>query len=792
MKKLLLKTWRDIWTRKGQFLALILLVAIGIISYVAFVTSYKNLSVSLVEANNELKLSDLRTSLVLGAPKKIVSDIEKVDGVKAVQGRLIFDTGLDLGDNEQAQARIIGVPAENHPKVNDIMVLEGEYLEKGAENEGLLSSKFAAEAENEVGDKLTVNILGIKTKIEVRGIVSNPEYFWGISKRGEIPTQKNFAVIFMEQKQVEKLLKQPPAYNDFSILIKDGANRNEIIKEVEDILEPFQIIETVKKEDIPSNFALREEVEQNKALADSMPSLILIISAVALYIALSRLVQSQRGQIGLAKALGYSNWKILFHYLLFSLFIAVCGSIIGFIFGQLFGRYITQIYVDMLNIPILKHKIHPEVVSGAISLSFFFCILAGIIPAIASARLLPAKAMRFDPSVALSKGKKPIIERIFHKLIPSSFTFRIPLRNVFRAKRRSIYTVLGIAFALILTVTTWAMFDSIDFLIDNQFNKADKYDVFAVFSENFGSEQIEEVKGWEGVEKVQTAMQIPAKIEFDSELHEGAITAVKPSATFHGFRITDGVKPKTALSDDGLILPEGIANKLKAEVGDKIKVKTPYLKKHLSIEVLAISDELWGAPIFISIEKGKELLNTDQTEYNSLYLDVEGSSVKDIKKRLFEQPGAYQVIVKDDLVTLIEDLLSFTYVFGVILFAFAFAMAFVVIYNTFTANVIERSREIATMLTLGEDRMHIGIMITLENLLLAIVGIPFGIYLGTQAASYLYQSISTEFYKFPAVIYPMSYLWITLSILVILLLSEIPPIRRIFKLDLAEATKAVE
>ncbi|MBE0428781.1 MAG: hypothetical protein IBX61_02795 [Thermoleophilia bacterium] len=72
------------------------------------------------------------------------------------------------------------------------------------------------------------------------------------------------------------------------------------------------------------------------------------------------------------------------------------------------------------------------------------------------------------------------------------------------------------------------------------------------------------------------------------------------------------------------------------------------------------------------------------------------------------------------------------------------------------------------------------------------MGIPIGIVAGLWLAKRLFDSLSTEIVSFKAVIYPTSYVWIILSIIGVLLASQIPPIRRIFRLDLAEATKVME
>ena len=155
-------------------------------------------------------------------------------------------------------------------------------------------------------------------------------------------------------------------------------------------------------------------------------------------------------------------------------------------------------------------------------------------------------------------------------------------------------------------------------------------------------------------------------------------------------------------------------------------------------------------------------------------------------------PGAASVQVKAGLVERLKALLEVFNFFGTVLLAFGGALAFVVMYTTFTANVTERTREIATMRTIGEDNVRLTAMITLENMFLALAALPLGIWLGIQATNAMFSMFVTESYTLKAYIYPESVVRICGLMIVVLLLSEVPPVRRIFRLDLAEATKVME
>ena len=83
-------------------------------------------------------------------------------------------------------------------------------------------------------------------------------------------------------------------------------------------------------------------------------------------------------------------------------------------------------------------------------------------------------------------------------------------------------------------------------------------------------------------------------------------------------------------------------------------------------------------------------------------------------------------------------------------------------------------------------------MVTIENLLLGLAAVPLGIWLGLRAADLLYAQLSSEAFTLTAYIKPSSVGVIVVSLIRVMLLSEIPPVRRILRLDLAEATKVME
>jgi putative ABC transport system permease protein len=788
---LFLKTWRDILARKGQFAALIMLVALGILSYVASQASYYDLSASVATASAELKLADFTVS-VAGAPAGEMAAITRVPGVRAAEGRLIVETGLDVGSDIQPLARLIGVPSNHRPRVDDLRVESGRYLATEGRGEALLHMKYAQDTGTKVGDTLLLRFGQERRRLTVVGIVSSAEYMYAIPDKGSLPTSGEFAPIWMYERDLEDLFGRRGEVTDVAVLVDPEANVDAVIDGVEEELEPYRILETVKQVDQPSMFGIQSEIKQLGIMSTWLPALILGISASSLFIALSRLVTSQRGQIGLMKALGYADWQVLVHYLCFSLVIAIVGSGVGIVLGDVSASALAQEYVNLLGVPFMTHRIYPQVMGIAAMLSTLACVLAGIAPAWRSARMAPANAMRSDPNLALAGGRRPLIERLFGWALPKAFTFRIPLRNVFRARRRTLYTVLGIGFAMVLTVATRASFDSIDSLIQRVFTTGERWDVMAAYDRSFGGERLNEVRTWSGVDNAQGALMVPVEFKSATATHDGAVTAMEPGATFHGFDITAGDRASDTLASGDLVASVGLARKLGVSVGDSVSVKTPYRDDRLTLRVGAISDEPLGASGYLGLAKARELLGTSVVSYNVVYVNVGPTRAEAVKDDLFDLPGAVSVNVKKGMLGSLLQMMEFANFYQGILYVFGWAMAFVVIYTTFTSNVLERTREIATMRTIGESNSRLAVMVTIENVMLALVGIPLGVWLGMQAADAIFASFASEAYSLKASISIASIGSLALATLGVLLISEVPAIRRIFKLDLAEATKVME
>ena len=473
--------------------------------------------------------------------------------------------------------------------------------------------------------------------------------------------------------------------------------------------------------------------------------------------------------------------------------------------GLLLSNVVTSEYAAELGIPLVESDFYPDLAIMAVGLSLLFSLLACAGPARAAMRMAPADAMRMDPALALVRGRVSWLEQVLRGRRPSIW-LRLPLRNVFRVRARSLTTGLGIVLAFLLVLVTWGMFDSMSYLLSHNFNDVERWDIAVTFNGPEPQATLDQVKGWAGVRQVEPIMQLPVALQATgsdgnskSPSEDAFLTAFNPSQKMHTLQLSGssaGATPAEALADNLIVLTPGLAGKLHLSEGNIVEVNTPLGKADLRLG--GTSDELSGASAFISLDTARKLagkrdgaLARSGPIFNGLYLTVDSGKAQAIKAALYHLPGAASVRLKSEVESDWNSLMGFFYVFMGVVLAFAVAMAFALLFNAVTVNVLERQREFATMRAVGMGGGRITWQMTVENVITWMAVLIPGILLGTWAAAQMAAAFSSDLIVFKVEIAPLSYVLASLGILLTMEIATLPAIRRINRLNLAEATKTL-
>ena len=102
-------------------------------------------------------------------------------------------------------------------------------------------------------------------------------------------------------------------FNDLALTLSAGASQADVIERLDLLLSRYGGLGAYGREDQLSHRFISDEIAQNRVSSTYIPAIFLSVAAFLLHIVLSRLVAMQRTEIGLLKAVGYSNATVGLH-----------------------------------------------------------------------------------------------------------------------------------------------------------------------------------------------------------------------------------------------------------------------------------------------------------------------------------------------------------------------------------------------------------------------------------------------------------------------------------------------
>ncbi|GBE57295.1 outer membrane-specific lipoprotein transporter subunit LolE [bacterium BMS3Abin01] len=788
IRRLLLKSRRDVRASLAQSIALIVIVALGITSLAALLGAYRDLSTSYNHTYDELRFADVTFSLAKGDASAVAA-IKNIDGVEGVTGRLVLDSSLTLppqagtGD-EQVRSRLIGIPADSRPEVNDLLVEQGSYFQKGASSQALVETHFADFYKIAPGDKVTPIINGLETSLNVTGIVASPEYLIvSPSKQDILPSPRTFAVLFLPLADLQQLTGNRGVVNNIAVTFTAGADADTLTARIKDTLKPYVVTETTPRSNQPSFAALNLDLEGFREMAYIMPALILLVAAASVFILLSRMVRAQQPQIGVMKAIGYGNSAIALQYLAIAFFIGLIGSVLGVLGSFPLERWITGLYAGELGIPLVKTSVHYSLLITGVVVSVVITALAGLGPSLSVSRMAPAQAMHTDPASAQTKGRISF----FEKLLPLPLWLKLSLRNVFRVRRRALSTALGVVFSFMLLLMSWGMITSINYMLDHNFQDVERWDVMAGFNKPQGEETLKKIESLPGVTKAEPYLRLPVTLAANNKEQEIILTAIAPDQTLHVLDLGSDTTQKQALADGKIVLTTASAGMLDVREGDTVTITTSQGSRTLTVS--ALTDELMSAVAYISLAQLGRWTGQTTLIFNGVNVTTGPGQAQDVKNSLGRLPDNAGAQLKSGIRQDWQQLMNIYYAFMGVIMAFGIAMSFALLFNTMTINVLEQQRELATMRSVGASRGRIASILTYENIIIWLLALVPGLLLGYWITSRLAQTFNTDIFSMTVYISTIDYVITALGILAVMILAALPAIRRVNRINLAEATK---
>jgi putative ABC transport system permease protein len=778
---------RDLFHLRGQVIAVALVVACGIATYVTMRSSYDSLVASRAAYYETYRFADVFAQLKR-APESLGAEIQNIPGVATTQTRVVLEVTLDVPNlDEPATARLVSIPERQTPILNDIFIREGRYVEPGRRDEVLVSEAFAEANQLQVGQSLGAVINGHWEKLRIAGIALSPEYVHEIRAADIFPDRRRFGILWMSRDALGPAFDMDGAFNNVAVSIAPGASEAEVIDRLDELLERYGGLGAYGRDEQESHRFLADEIEQDRITGIIVPSIFLGVAAFLIHMVLSRLVATQRDQIAVLKAFGYSNVAVGAHYLKFALVAVLAGTVAGTALGVWFGAALAEVYKQFFRFPVLQFHVGIETAGLAIAISAGAAFLGAILAVRRVVTLPPAEAMRPEPPATFRPG---LLERIgLQKLV--SPAARMIVRNIERRKWKAALSILGIALAVAVLVVGRYSFDALDYIIEVHFRTAQREDATIIFNNPRTSRARFDVAHLPGVLRAETFRTVPVRLRFEHRSKRVAILGIKPDGELR--TLLDRSLRKVDLPSEGLMLSTKLAEVLGARPGNTITVEVLEGERPVrQVPVVRLVDEWIGLSAYMDARALNRLMREGET-VSGAYLAVDPKYATQLYSLIKRTPAVAGAAFRERmLASFLETIAQSLTISTTVLIAFACVIAFAMVYNSARVALSERGHELASLRVLGFTQREVSVMLLGEQALLTLLAIPLGFAIGLGICALLAQLMNTELYRMPLVVSGQTYAFAFLVIAAAVGLSGLLILRRLYNLDLVAVLKTRE
>jgi putative ABC transport system permease protein len=775
--------WRELRRRPAQFLSVALVIALGVGMFTASFDAFLNLTGSYEQLYRETRFAHVTA---IGGPRaEVLAAAQAVPGVRAAAARTVADLPLKPRDGHTLLGRAVGMPADGQATVNDIRVIEGDTLDPARPDGVVIEQHMAAHFGLAPGDALEISTADGWRKLDVLGVAASPEYLWPARSRQEVLVlPDDFGVVFAPEALVASLA---PAAQRSEVLVRldDGASPAEVA-EARELVLAAGAFDAFTLDEQPSNAALQEDVAGFAEMSVMFPTFFLIAAAFATYVMLGRMIAGQQANIGTLRASGFSRRSITWHYAAIGIVIGAVASVLGVLLGAILAEAITRLYTGVLSIPAAVIEVRASTIVVGLLTGVATGFLAAWLPARSAGRITPATAMR-GPLPATGGGTS-LLERLLPPLRRLPVRWRSAVRSLGRARRRSVASIVGVVLATMLVLTSWGLIDSVQVLLDRQFVQIQRYDAQLYVAGRAADAVAADVLATGAVQELERALVLPVAVIGPEGSYSTSLTALEDGAELHRLVAPDGAT--LPVPADGLVLGQQLRDVLGVGVGDTVTVEVAGSLSLADVPVVGFVNEPLGTYAYTSLGFAEAAAGGAAVPPNLLMITFDAGIVgSDMRASLSEVAGVAAFVDSDALYDLAQELMSLFYAFVGVMIVLGGVLAFALIYNTMSANISERTGELAVLRTLGLSRRAIGSMVTAQNLLLTIIGLVPGLVLGWMLAWVFMLAFSSDMFTFELTVRPSTFVLTAAAIIVVGLLSQWPALRAVGRLDLGRIVR---
>ncbi len=781
------KLLRDLWRIKGQALAIGAVIGVGVMMLVMMTGLVSSLGETRAAYYERYRLADAFVP-VKRAPERLAAQLAQISGVAVVETRITGRALIDLPDQSlPVQAQALSLPERRRPALNDIYLTHGRFPALGRTEEIVLLQSFAKAHALLPGDTLAATMNGSRRQFKITGLAQSPEFLYVTAPGELVPDDARFGVIWMNRAGLAAAYDLEGAFNEALFGLTRGANVEAVLDHADLLMASYGGSGGYPLADQFSNRFITEEISGMAAAAKGVPPIFLAVAAFLLYIVISRMVQSEREEIGLMKAFGYTDLEVGGHYFKLILAIALGGALAGCLAGIASGRAMIGLYGLYFKFPFLVFRLDPAAFVTGVTVSVVSASAGGLWVLRRVFALTPASAMRpptppdYSRTGGLGKSLAGLLDQ------PS----RMVLRRLTRQPVRMIGAMIGIACGMALSVAMITIYAGFDRTIDLTFSVVDRSDVSVSFTQPVSDKTLFELRRIPGVMQAEPVRHVSAVLRNGVQSYRGAITGLPQDPVLN--RALDEHMAPIDMPKSGVVLSSVLAEILQIKAGEMLTVDVREGRQPmLQIPVASVAQALLGAPAYMDLEGLNQILR-EPGRVSGAYLLIDAARGDDIYQTLQDMPTVAGLSLKDEareafVVLMNTGAGAIRYVMG----AIAFVITFGIVYNAARIAYAERTRDLASLRVIGFSKGEAAFVLLGELAVVTLISLPVGALLGYYLSFGIAAGFSTDLYQIPAVFDPVSYGQAMLVVVTAAVISGWLVKRDLDRSDLIDALKTRE
>ncbi len=542
------------------------------------------------------------------------------------------------------------------------------------------------------------------------------------------------------------------------------------------------------REDNPGYTTFIDSATKVDSIAAVFPIFFILVAFLMGMNTMTRMIEEERGEIGLFISLGYSKAKIIVSYLFYVFLATTIGLVLGLTIGYLIvPLVIYRVYVSMFVLPDLQLSFNVGM-SAIIALVCFGAMsLVTYITANRNFKYMPANLLRPE---APKMGKKVFLEHIHFLWRRLNFTWKVTIRNLFRYKKRIVMTLIGISGCTALLLTGFGIQNSIGSLRDKQFGEIEAYDAIFFLEEATSEinplveETLHEVQAYDFLNMESFTFNANNK---NIDIYLMAFQDVSTVDQF--IHLKDEQGNTLSIDDNGVILSSKTADMLGVNVGDTFGVRNSENELFI-LRVSAISENYVNHYAYMSDRYYEQIFG--EKSYNAVITVMDEAKVSEIGNQFIQSGYFSSVQYITDSVNMFQDIIRSMNDIVLLILGFSTFLAITVLYNLTTINISERTREIATLKVLGFHDREVSGYVYRETLVLTIFGILIGMGLGVLLNQFVMTVAETDEILFVKDIYGMSYVYTFLIMTLFTVVVQFITYFILKKINMIDSLKSVE